>query len=161
MRMVEILPSHVREWVSKLTREGVRPPALQYCMVILSAIFTTALNDQVTFLHPCKGVKTPPVPKKARQIITPEQFDALHKALPEGNIRLLAETDIESGLRWGELTELRVRDLNFGTRILTVSRGRGRNGSALPSRGRALCDQELPEGQRAPPTQGKRSGRAR
>ncbi len=88
MRMVEILPSHVREWVSKLTREGVRPPALQYCMVILSAIFTTALNDQVTFLHPCKGVKTPPVPKKARQIITPEQFDALHKALPEGNIRL-------------------------------------------------------------------------
>ena len=122
MRMVEILPSHVREWVSKLTREGVRPPAIQYCMVILSAIFTTALNDQVTFLHPCKGVKTPPVPKKARQIITPEQFDALHKALPEGNIRLLAETDIESGLRWGELTELRVGDLNFGTRILTVSR---------------------------------------
>ena len=32
------------------------------------------------------------------------------------------ETDIESGLRWGELTELRVRDLDPVTRILTVSR---------------------------------------
>jgi hypothetical protein len=33
-------------------------------MTVLSAIFTTALNDQVTFLHPCKGVKTPPLAKK-------------------------------------------------------------------------------------------------
>ena len=32
------------------------------------------------------------------------------------------ETDIESGLRWGELTELRVGDLDFETCILTVSR---------------------------------------
>lgn len=31
-------------------------------------------------------------------------------------------TAIESGMRWGELTEVRVRDLNFATRILTVSR---------------------------------------
>jgi len=76
--------------------------------VILSAIFTTALNDQVTFLHPCKGVKTPPVPVKPRTIITPEQFTAIYEALPDARWRLLVETDIESGLRWGELTELRV-----------------------------------------------------
>jgi integrase len=37
-------------------------------------------------------------------------------------MKLLVETDIESGLRWGELTELRPRDLNFGTGVLTVSR---------------------------------------
>jgi integrase len=35
---------------------------------------------------------------------------------------LLVETAIESGLRWGELSELRVRDLDFPTGILTVSR---------------------------------------
>jgi integrase len=35
---------------------------------------------------------------------------------------MLVETDIESGLRWGELTELRPRDLDFGTGVLTVSR---------------------------------------
>jgi len=121
MRMVEILPVHVRQWVNKLTEDGAGPSAIKYCMVILSAIFTTALNDQVTFLHPCKGVKTPAVPKKARLIVTPEQFDALYTALPD-DFRLLAETDIESGLRWGELTELRVKDLDVGTQILAVSR---------------------------------------
>ena len=38
-------------------------------------------------------------------------------------MKLLAETDIESGLRLGgELTELRPRDIDFGTGVLTVSR---------------------------------------
>jgi integrase len=37
-------------------------------------------------------------------------------------MQLLIETDIESGLRWGELTELRPRDLDFSTGVLTVSR---------------------------------------
>jgi integrase len=122
MRMVEILPAHVREWVTKLHREGVRPPTLKYCKTVLSAIFTTALNDQVTFLHPCKGVKTPTVQVTPRRIITAEQFDLIYSALADDDFRLLVETAIESGMRWGELTELRVRDLDFGTRLLTVGR---------------------------------------
>lgn len=138
MKMVEILPSHVREWVTLLQngwvdapgqrRKGRKPTmskdpkVIKNCMVTLSAIFTTAVNDQVTFIHPCKGVKTPPVPKKTRTIITPEQFDLLHDALPDDDMRLLVETDVESGLRWGELIELRARDLDLPTRTLTVSR---------------------------------------
>jgi integrase len=122
MRMVEILPEHVRQWVGKLKARGVTPVTIKYNKVILSAIFTTALNDQVTFLHPCKGVKTPTVAVKPRTIITPEQFDMLYAALPDAEAQLLIETDVESGLRWGELTELRVGDLEFRSRILTVSR---------------------------------------
>jgi integrase len=37
-------------------------------------------------------------------------------------MRLLVETAIESGMRWGELTELRVKDLAMTARIVTVSR---------------------------------------
>jgi hypothetical protein len=62
MRMIDILPEHVREWVARLKVGGVKPPTIRQCFVLLSAVFTTALNDQVTFLHPCKGVRTPPVP---------------------------------------------------------------------------------------------------
>jgi integrase len=122
MRMIDIMPEHVREWVAGMKRRGVRPPTIRQCFVLLSAVFTTALNDQVTFLHPCKGVKTPPVPAQPRTIITPEQFAALYECLPDEQSRLLVETDVESGLRWGELTELRVRDLDVATRMLTVSR---------------------------------------
>ncbi len=121
MRMNEIMPAHVREWITDLQDKDVSPASIQKLRFILSAIFTTALDD-VTFLHPCKGVKTPTVPKKPLQIITPEQFDVIYQALPDDLTRLLVETDIESGLRWGELAELRVSDLDQVTRILTVSR---------------------------------------
>ncbi|WP_433531346.1 tyrosine-type recombinase/integrase [Micromonospora sp. CA-263727] len=137
MRMREITSTHVREWVTKFQKGNLELPqrqkgqrakisnsatVIEYCMVILSAIFTTALVDQIIWVHPCKGVKTPAVPKKVRRIITPEQFDDLYAALPDNDMRLLVETDIESGLRYGELTELRVKDLDRTTRLLTVSR---------------------------------------
>ena len=121
MRMIEVMPADVREWITHLKKEKVSAHVIRYCMTVLSAIFTTALND-VIYLHPVRGVKPPPVPKKRRLIVTPEQFDRLYLELPSGTMKLLVETDIESGLRWGELTELRPRDLNFGTGVLTVSR---------------------------------------
>jgi integrase len=110
MRMIDIMPVHVREWVTGQKAQGVSPATMAKNKVILSAIFTTALNDQVTVLHPCKGVKTRPVPLKPRTIITPEQFAELYRVLPDAQSQLLVETAIESGLRWGELTELRVLD---------------------------------------------------
>jgi integrase len=120
--MVEILPSHVRDFVNRLDDVGVGPYAIKYCKAILDAIFTTALNDRVIFLHPGQGVKTPTAAPKLLKIITPEQFDIIYEALATDDFRLLVETDIECGARWGELTELRVRDLDSTTRVLTVSR---------------------------------------
>jgi len=121
MRMNEIMAANVREWVTDLQAKKVSPASIQKLRFILSAVFTSALGD-VVFLHPCKGVKTPTVPTKPLKIITPEQFDAIYDALPDVDSKLLVETNIETGLRWGELAELRIRDLDCATRILTISR---------------------------------------
>lgn len=122
MRMVDVLPEHVRDWIAKLKANGLAPGTIATTKTILSAIFTTALNDQVVFLHPCRGVKTPTVPRATRTIVTPEQFDLIYRSLPDASSQLLVETNIECGLRWGELSELRPRDLVVRTRTLTVSR---------------------------------------
>jgi integrase len=122
MKTNAVLPGHVREWVSDRVAAGVSPAMIRHARIILSAIFTTALNDGVVALHPCKGVKTPTVPRKEFRIVTPEQFDAIYAALPDEQSRLLIEVAIDSGLRWGELSELRAGDLDPVSRILTVSR---------------------------------------
>jgi integrase len=62
------------------------------------------------------------VPSTPRTIITPEQFDEIYAALPSADAQLLVETAIETGLRWGELSELRPSDLDLASRMLTVSR---------------------------------------
>jgi integrase len=122
MRMIDILPEHVRAWIVALKDNGMSAVSISSTATVLSAIFTTALNDQVIFFHPCKGVKKPTVATKSRVIATPEQFDAIYESLPDPLTQLLVETDIESGLRWGELTELRPSDLVIASRMLTVNR---------------------------------------
>jgi integrase len=124
-RLIDITPADVRAWVVALQAAGVRPPTIRYAMTVLSAIFTTALNDQITALHPCMGVKTPAVATKRRRIITPAQFAAIYDAIPTKELRLLVETDVETGLRWGELIELRRRDLDLDSGVITVSRVAG------------------------------------
>jgi len=76
----------------------------------------------VIVVHPSHRVQTDPVPRKPRKIITAPQFDALYAALPDSDAQLLVETAIETGLRWGELTELRATDIDFTAGFLTVSR---------------------------------------
>jgi integrase len=123
MKMRDIMPEHVRQWVSEMIAKGASAQTIKYSKgSVLNAIFTTALTDGVVTFHPSHGVKTPPTPGKPRRIITPAQFDRLYQALPDADARLLVETAIESGMRWGELTEIRAGDLDFETCILTVSR---------------------------------------
>lgn len=122
MRLIEILPGDIRSWVTDLQAQGVSVSVIRSCYAVLSAVFTTALNDQLTQLHPCKGVKLPPVPRTHRDIVSPEQFDALYAQLPNEASRLLVELDVETGLRWGELTELRPIDFDVPRRTLTIRR---------------------------------------
>lgn len=77
-------------------------------------MFTTALNDFVIGIHPCRGVKTPTVPVKAFRILSPDEVGRLLLALPSDPARLLVETFIGTGLRWGEAVELRPSDLDTG-----------------------------------------------
>jgi hypothetical protein len=97
---------------------------------------TTALNGQVVFLHPGKGVKTPPIATRPRRIITAGHYARRHASIPADTMWLLVETDVESGLRWGKQTELRVKDLDVTTE----------GGHCLPSDGRADNEEPPPTG---------------
>jgi hypothetical protein len=59
MRMNQIMPSDVREWVNHLTNTKVRPSNLRTLKSVLSAVFTTALNDLGDVPAPVQGSKDP------------------------------------------------------------------------------------------------------
>lgn len=153
MKMAQILPEHVREWVTTLKGRGASPATIAQNMVILSGIFTTALNDQITSLHPCKGVRTPPVPARPYTIITPEQFTAVHDALTDPQWQLLAETAVETGLRWGGAD--RAARSRHRVRLPHADRQpRRRPGvTPVPPPRRQVPGQGLPQGPGVPPPQ--------
>jgi hypothetical protein len=65
-RMVEILPGDVREWVTRMKDVlGARPPTIRKGKVVLDAIFTTALSDQITAFDQ-RNTPFPPGPRPSR-----------------------------------------------------------------------------------------------
>jgi integrase len=123
LRIRDLDPETVRAWVSRLSNvHGANPPTIRAVKVLFDAIMTTLVNDRVIHHHPGRGVKIPTVAVKPLRIIDLTQYERFHTCLPEGTMRLLVETAIETGLRWGELSELRPADLDYSTGMLTVSR---------------------------------------
>ena len=123
VRLGDVRPLDVRRWLLRMEAQDVGAPTIDKAKTVFDAIYTTALNDQIVSIHPGRGVKKPPAPRKLKQGMTVEQFDAIYKALPDtGGMRLLVETNIETGLRWGELTELRPRDFDAVACELIIAR---------------------------------------
>lgn len=83
--------------VTAMGAAGLSPATIRHNKIVLSAVFTTALNDFVIALHPCRGVKSPAVPVKEYRILTPEEFDRLHAALGSPAAQLLVETRSSPG----------------------------------------------------------------
>ncbi|MFC4334355.1 tyrosine-type recombinase/integrase [Salininema proteolyticum] len=121
-KMLHIHANDVRRWLKDLKDQGMKPSYRMHCKILLSTIMNSAVRDDVIVGNPCSKVKTEKVEPQPIPVITPEQFELFHKNLPDARSQLLVETAIETGLRWGELTELRPKDIDFATRVLTVSR---------------------------------------
>lgn len=145
--MSSILPVHVRQWVRALAAAGVSPATIRHNKIVLSAAFTTALNDFVIALHPCRGVKSPAVAVK--EYLTAEEFDRLHAALESPAAQLLVETAVESGLRWGEPIELRLRDVHQPSGIVTVTRSVAEVQPQFGTNGERFVVKPYPKGRRS------------
>ena len=117
--MAEILPSIVQDWVTAAAASGLSPTSVAKYHVMLHSVFKRAVRDRVILTNPCDGIELPKIaPRKAR-ILTPPEYDRLVTAIPE-RFQLLVMTDIETGLRWGELIALRPRHIDFLRRTISV-----------------------------------------
>ncbi|ADD45002.1 integrase family protein [Stackebrandtia nassauensis DSM 44728] len=121
-RMMDIYANNIREWIKTLKSNGMTAANIQHVKTQLSSILTSAVKDEVIVGNPCLLVDIDPVPLKPLRIVTPEEFDIFHAALPDEMSKLLVETGIETGCRWGELSELRPKDFDFDTCVVTISR---------------------------------------
>ena len=117
--MGKILPTEVQRWVTAATETGLSAASVGKYHTMLSSVFERALVDRVVTFNPCAHTELPKRVKKKSRTLTPEEYDAILAALPARH-RLMIETAINTGLRWGELIALKPRHLNLTTGSLTV-----------------------------------------
>jgi integrase len=86
---------------------------------LLGSVFERALVDRVVTFNPCAHTELPKVVKKKARTLTPDEYVAILDSLP-GQHRLMIETAINTGLRWGELIALKPRHLDLIKRTLSV-----------------------------------------
>lgn len=128
MQLARIMPSTVQEWVNRAGQsrvvdgkqvKGLSPQSIGKYHVMLHSIFARAVRDRLIAFNPCEATELPKVVAKASRTLTPEEFSLLLEQVP-ARFKALVMTDIETGLRWGELVALRARHVDFLRRTIRV-----------------------------------------
>ncbi|MGI8994616.1 MAG: site-specific integrase, partial [Nocardioidaceae bacterium] len=119
MHIGKVLPSHVQDWVTTAAANGLSAASIRKYHMMLHSVFKRAVRDKIITYNPCQETELPKVVAKRRRTLTPHEYQRLLTAVPD-RYRLMVQTAIETGLRWGELIALRPRHLDLLHATLTV-----------------------------------------
>jgi integrase len=126
--LAEVRHSEVAGWAAELSA-AMSPSVARQALQVLSGVFSLAVRDGLVAADPTAGVTVKAVQRRQGRPLTAAQVQELALACgPDGvAVRTLAFT----GLRWGELAGLRVRDLDVARGRLSVSRSVGERGGVV------------------------------
>lgn len=144
--LIKLTRTDVEAWSAKMTADGVTTRANQQAMVVLSALFSAAVKDQLVPFNPVKDARGPKSALKPPQWFTTAEHAAICKALDDQPMyRALVDFDMHVGLRWGELAALRFDRVFFDRgRVLVCDVLDGTAIREHPKTGKSLREVPVP-----------------
>jgi integrase len=110
----------VEEWITDMVTDGGGATTVLRAYGVLSGILNDAVKGKRLAANPAKGVEN--LPKRTARRHVYLSADDVHRLADEsGDHRALVLTLAYTGIRWGEAIALRVRDVQFLRRRLSVS----------------------------------------
>lgn len=113
-----IRPTMVKQWLAGLK---LAPSTRTSALRLLSAILTSAVNDQIIARNPVATVKAPKLDREPLRALTVHQVRTLADAAPE-RLHAAVVVAAATGLRQGELFGLTVDRIQFLRREITIDR---------------------------------------
>ncbi len=120
VRIVDVDQLAVETWIAGMVRQGAGATTVLRAHGVLSGILADAVKAKRLALNPAKGVQNLPR-KSARRHVYLSADDVRSLADESGERRTLVLVLAYCGLRWGEAVALRVQDVEFLRRRITVS----------------------------------------
>jgi integrase len=119
-KIVRLTPAKIRAWHAELGNDHATRNAHAYAL--LHAICATAVQDEVLDANPCR-IRAAMQTKRKRDVdvLTPAEVDKLAAKMP-ANLRASVVLAAWCGLRWGETSELRRKDISADCATLHVRR---------------------------------------
>lgn len=149
-RLSDLTVDDVAQMVIKMEQDGKSPDSIKNAFTPLSRMFAYAIRKGVRGDNPVKALDKSERPKtsaKKMRILTSEEIELVIARTPE-LFRTAVATAIFTGLRIGELLELRWSDVDFKGGLVTVREskteaGRGRRVVLMPALGARLRAHKL------------------
>lgn len=112
----------VRSWYAALPAD--KPAVRAHAYGLLHAILATAVADELLASNPARLARAMAVPTQKRPVIlSAAEVSALADAMVPDRFRTLILVAAWCGPRWGELIELRRKDISPDCTVITVTRG--------------------------------------
>lgn len=119
VRIADIDLPDVEAWISKLRKDEYSTTTVIRVHSVLAGILDSAVKAKRLRANPARGVDNLPAKTAKRHVyLTAEDVE---KLASEAKHRVLVLTLAYTGLRWGEAVALRVRDIQFLRRRLSVT----------------------------------------
>lgn len=115
-----LTPEAVRAWYAALGTE--HPTRNQQAYRLLRAICTTAVTDGLIPANPCTIAGVHTSRRRNPVVLSVAEVAALADAIKPVRLRALVLISAWCGLRWGEVTELRRKDIGDGAEVISVAR---------------------------------------
>lgn len=115
----QIRPKHVAEWISD-QRDEYSAKTINGDVSVLLAIFDYAITHEFVESNPAKNAPRPKIKRKEWRILTPEEIQAVDKEFTDEKARLMFRVLTRTGIRRGELRNLRVRDIDFERNLIRI-----------------------------------------
>jgi integrase len=116
-----ITPETIRAWYASLGTERVRRNSHAYGL--LHAICATAVTDGLIVVNPCNLTRVMnPARQREPVILSVAEVAQLAEAIKPERLRCLVLLSAWCGVRWGEVSELRRKDIDDNCEILYVAR---------------------------------------
>ena len=145
----DLTADHVRRLVNTREAAGAAPKTISNYHGLLSAIMEYAIERGLRTSNPCRGARLPQPAgiddedgSETITFLTEAEFDLIHSCLAfDPTAQDVIVVVVGTGLRWGEVSALQVRDLELDGDVprLTVRRAwkhNGRGAYARPGAGR-------------------------
>lgn len=148
LRVREITRAQVRDLLRSLRSAGVSRAVVHRCKVAIGSAFSGLSEDGLVDVNPAHGVKVERPLVNDRHVLTPEEFRKIFDALPTQGAQLFTLALVETGARYGEVTELRRGDIDWRTGTVYIRRAVSDVGATHSPDSRFVI-RETPKGGRA------------
>lgn len=123
-RLADVEREAIRGLISQVRSEGRGRATQKAIRSVLSAMFTTAVDDGYRSDNPAAGIRLPRsnAGTKKREVFDYDQYSLFRQALPTKGARLLSSVIIETGCRPSEAFVLTLADVELGSTTIHFSK---------------------------------------